>query len=115
LFANGTYGDGLNGVPGPVRGLFHGDSGQLAAAFVGIVANVVYVSLTATAALLLADKLVGNRVAEQDELDGLDLPEMGLEGYSAEFQTLTAVEPAPTISSSSGAYAAWRDPSRAAR
>ena len=28
LFANGTYGDGLNGVPGTVKGLFYGDSGQ---------------------------------------------------------------------------------------
>jgi hypothetical protein len=39
LFANGTYGDGLNGVPGPVRGLFHGDGGQLAAALIAIVAQ----------------------------------------------------------------------------
>src|SRR5690606_11012007 len=32
LFANGSYGEGLNGVPGGVRGLFYGDSGQFFAA-----------------------------------------------------------------------------------
>ena len=31
LFADGRYGDGWNGVPGPVRGLFYGDPAQLAA------------------------------------------------------------------------------------
>ena len=31
LFANGTYGEGFNGVPGTVKGLFYGDSGQLVA------------------------------------------------------------------------------------
>ena len=28
LFADGTYGDGWNGVAGGVRGLFYGDAGQ---------------------------------------------------------------------------------------
>lgn len=40
LFANGSYGEGLNGVPGGVRGLFYGDSGQFFAALIGIGANV---------------------------------------------------------------------------
>ena len=29
LFADGTYGDGLNGVAGGVRGLFYGDAGHV--------------------------------------------------------------------------------------
>ena len=31
IFADGTYGDGWNGVSGPVKGLIYGDGGQLAA------------------------------------------------------------------------------------
>jgi Amt family ammonium transporter len=43
LFSDGTYGDGLNGVAGGVRGLFYGDAGQLAASVIGIVACWVWV------------------------------------------------------------------------
>ena len=31
LFADGTYGDGWNGVPGTVKGLFYGDPRQFLA------------------------------------------------------------------------------------
>jgi ammonium transporter, Amt family len=84
LFANGTYGDGLNGIKGPVRGLFFGDSGQLIASCLGILANVIYVGVVASGVLYLLGKTVGNRVAPADEVAGLDVPEMGLEGYSRE-------------------------------
>ncbi len=43
LFADGTYGNGLNGVDGGVRRLFFGDAGQLAAQAVGAVACAVFV------------------------------------------------------------------------
>jgi hypothetical protein len=33
---------------------------------------------------LALDTLIGNRPAREDELSGLDVPEMGLEGYSTE-------------------------------
>lgn len=81
LFANGTYGDGVNGVSGPVKGLFYGDSGQFFASLVGIAANVVFVGLMAGASFLIIDKLVGNRVSPEIELAGLDVPEMGVDGY----------------------------------
>jgi Amt family ammonium transporter len=84
LFANGTYGDGLNGVEGPVKGLLHGDGGQLAASCIGIAVNVVWVGLVSVIALMVVDKLVGNRVAEQTETDGLDEGEMGMPGYVAD-------------------------------
>jgi len=84
LFANGTYGDGLNGVDGPVRGLFYGDKGQLAASVIGIVINVVWVSAITVVALKIIGKLVGNRTSADDELGGLDIPEMGVAGYAAE-------------------------------
>lgn len=36
LFADGTYGDGLNGVAGGVRGLFFGDASQLVAQLIAV-------------------------------------------------------------------------------
>lgn len=84
LFANGTYGDGLNGVAGPVRGLFYGDTGQLWASLLGIAANVLYVGPLVFLVLKVLNKAVGNRVSEDDEDAGLDVPEMGMEGYAPE-------------------------------
>ncbi|WP_437668837.1 ammonium transporter [Sorangium sp. So ce131] len=94
LFADGTYGHGLNGVAGPVRGLLYGDARQLAAQCVGLAANVLYVGAVATAALRTIDKLVGNRVSEEVELTGLDEPEMGMEGYAAAAGPYRPAEPA---------------------
>lgn len=82
LFADGTYGDGLNGVKGTVKGLFYGDAGQFVAEFIGAATNVVFVGLAGWLMFKLLDKLVGNRVSTDVELFGLDLPEMGIDGYS---------------------------------
>jgi Amt family ammonium transporter len=84
LFADGRYGDGWNGVPGTVRGLFYGDSSQFAAECVGLLANALWVGVATFLALKLTDALVGNRVPPASEIQGLDVPEMGMEGYSAE-------------------------------
>jgi Amt family ammonium transporter len=81
LFANGTYGEGLNGVAGPVKGLFYGDSGQLTASLIGIGANIAYVTVMAGSSFLIIGKLLGNRVSAEVELAGLDVPEMGVDGY----------------------------------
>jgi Amt family ammonium transporter len=84
LFADGSYGHGLNGVAGGVRGLFHGDGGQLIAALIAVVANVAFVGTLSYVIFALLDRLVGNRVSLADELQGLDLAEMGMEGYAVE-------------------------------
>jgi Amt family ammonium transporter len=84
LFANGTYGDGLNGVDGPVKGLLYGDRGQLVASCIGIAVNIVWVAVVSLVGLTIVGKLVGNRVSEQTETDGLDEPEMGMPGYVAD-------------------------------
>lgn len=89
LFANGSYGEGLNGVPGKVTGLFFGDPRQLLAECIGIGANWVYVGAMTAAAMFVIDKLVGNRVAVQDEVDGLDIPEMGMLAYPEDPPTVT--------------------------
>lgn len=82
LFADGTYGDGLNGVKGTVKGLFYGDSGQFIAELVGGLTNIVWFAAAGWAMFKLLDKLVGNRVDAATEMYGLDLPEMGIDGYS---------------------------------
>lgn len=82
LFANGVYGQGLNGVDYGVTGLLYGDAGQLVASVVGIVVNVLWVAPVAALAFFLVGKLAGNRVTPEDEVSGLDLPEMGVLGYA---------------------------------
>jgi Amt family ammonium transporter len=82
LFADGTYGDGWNGVAGKVTGLFYGNAGQFFAEVIGVATNIVYVGLVGFLVFKLTDKLVGNRVSAKDELYGLDIPEMGVEGYA---------------------------------
>jgi ammonium transporter, Amt family len=84
LFADGRYGDGWNGVPGPVRGLLYGDPTQLAASSIGIVVCVAWVGTMTFIALRIIGALTGNRVSPQDEIGGLDVPEMGIEGYAVE-------------------------------
>jgi ammonium transporter, Amt family len=93
LFANGSYGEGLNGVPGPVRGLLHGDPGQLAASLIGILTNIVWVGSTVALTLTVLDRLVGNRVVEDVEIEGLDVPEMGMPGYATETSIPTFDDP----------------------
>jgi len=81
LFADGTYGDGLNGVPGTVRGLLYGDPSQLVAQVIGPVANFVFIFGASWLFFKFLDVTVGMRVSREVELEGLDVPEMGVHGY----------------------------------
>ncbi|HVY28580.1 MAG TPA: ammonium transporter [Polyangiaceae bacterium] len=82
LFSNGTYGEGYNGVAGTVKGLFYGDSGQFFASLIGIGANIAYVGIMAGFAFWVIGRLMGgHRVSREVELAGLDVPEMGVDGY----------------------------------
>jgi Amt family ammonium transporter len=87
LFANGKYGDGLNGVKGTVSGLFYGNAGQLYAQVVGVLANIVYVGLLAGVSFWLLGKVVKMRPSPEEEVAGLDIPEMGVYGYTSESGT----------------------------
>lgn len=82
LFADGTYGDGWNGVSGKVTGLLYSNGGQFIAQIIGVASNIVYVGISGFLVFKLTDVLVGNRVSAKDELEGLDIPEMGVEGYA---------------------------------
>jgi ammonium transporter, Amt family len=83
LFADGTYGDGWNGVKGTVTGLFYGDASQFLAQIIGVCVNIIYVAAIGWAVFKIIGKITGGiRVSAKDELEGLDIPEMGIEGYA---------------------------------
>ncbi len=90
LFADGTsnYGGSWNGVDGSVRGLFYGDPGQLVAQLIGVGTLIGFVFTLSLVFNIVVDKIIGQRVSAQAELEGLDLPEMGALGYP-EFELKT--------------------------
>jgi Amt family ammonium transporter len=85
LFADGVYGDGWNGVPGTVTGLFYGNASQFVAQCIGTLTCFVFVFVSFYVFFKVLDVIIGNRVSAEVELQGLDLPEMGALAYP-EFQ-----------------------------
>jgi len=81
LFADGQYGDGWNGVPGTVTGLFYGAPKQFLAEVIGTLTCFVFVFMMFYVFFKVLDKVMGNRVSAETELAGLDLPEMGALAY----------------------------------
>jgi len=81
LFADGTYGDGLNGVSGTVKGLFYGDAGQFAAQVIGTLTNMIFVFVVMYVFFKVLDKFVPLRVPAELELEGLDQSEVGVTAY----------------------------------
>jgi ammonium transporter, Amt family len=82
LFADGTYGDGWNGVAGTVTGLFYGGGmSQFWAESIGVVTCIITLSILAYIVYKIAEVLFGNRVPIETEIEGLDIPEMGVAGY----------------------------------
>jgi Amt family ammonium transporter len=107
LFADGSYGQGWNGVGATeyigttgtalkgVTGLFYGDHTQIIAQLFEGGAGIIWNVAVGGAAFWLVGKLVkGNRVAAEVEIAGLDVPEMGVPGYP-EFVPTTAVSDIP--------------------
>jgi Amt family ammonium transporter len=81
LFADGTYGDGWNGVPGTVTGLFYGNASQFVAQCIGVGANIVAIGIIGFVVFKLIDATIGLRVKPAVEAEGLDMDEMGVPGY----------------------------------
>jgi Amt family ammonium transporter len=81
LFADGTYGDGWNGVPGTVAGLFYGNPSQFIAQCIGVGANIIAIGILGYVTFKINDLIFGLRVSKEVEAGGLDLPEMGVPGY----------------------------------
>jgi ammonium transporter, Amt family len=67
LFADGVYGDGWNGVPGTVKGLFYGDASQFAAQCVGTLTCCVFVFTSFFIFFKVVDAIIGNRVSAETE------------------------------------------------
>ncbi|MFB0920418.1 MAG: ammonium transporter [Oscillospiraceae bacterium] len=81
LFADGKYGDGINGVSGGVTGLFFGDSSQFVAQLVACAVLIVWGFGVSFLFFKLLDKVWGLRISPEAELEGLDIPEMGVLAY----------------------------------
>jgi Amt family ammonium transporter len=94
LFADGTFGSGYNGVSGNVTGFFYGDHSlsQLLAQIIAVIICIAWNILVGGVLFELVGRLVGgNRVSTEVELNGLDIPELGVSGYP-EFLTSFADE-----------------------
>jgi Amt family ammonium transporter len=107
LFADGTYGQGWNGVGATeylgttgaalkgVTGLFYGDSTQIVAQAFEAVTGIVWNVVVGGVAFWVVGKLFGsNRVPAEVEIAGLDVPEMGVPGYP-EFVPAISVSDVP--------------------
>jgi Amt family ammonium transporter len=88
LFANGSYGAGWNGSDSEgIKGLFWGDAGQLGAQALGVAVIWTVIGGIAYAFFKTQDTVSkkmgkgGIRSAEADEIEGLDIPEMGVSAY----------------------------------
>jgi Amt family ammonium transporter len=94
LFADGSFGEGYNGVSGPVTGLFcgHHEFGQFFAQCIAAVVCVTWNLIVGGGIFMLIGRYLGpNRVTPQIEIAGLDIPEMGTPGYP-EFITTMSTE-----------------------
>ncbi len=86
-------GQGLTGLKAEdiveqgVTGLFYGNSSQFLAECIGVSANLIWVFGSAYLFFWIVEKLIGNRVSPEVELQGLDVPEMGVLGYINEDPT----------------------------
>ena len=93
IFANGSYGGGWNGssVEG-VKGIIAGDWGQLGAQALGCLVLCTVIFGVAYTFFRIQDHLTegGIRSDVDDEIAGLDLPEMGVLAYP-EFHTRAGV------------------------
>jgi ammonium transporter, Amt family len=81
LLAGGRYGDGLNGISGPVRGLVYGDGAQFVAQAVGAIVLALAVFVAAYVLFLVVGRSTGNRVPAHAEREGLDVSELGAAAY----------------------------------
>ncbi|MBI5520778.1 MAG: ammonium transporter [Desulfovibrio sp.] len=81
LFADGTYGDKLNGVEGTVKGLFYGDPSQLVAQLIAVAVNFIFVFVVMYVFFKISDKIAKMRVPAEVEQEGLDMAEVAVIGY----------------------------------
>jgi Amt family ammonium transporter len=84
IFANGSYGAGWNGSSSDgIEGIIKGDWGQLGAQALGVAVILGVIFPIAYGFFSIQNKFTkgGIRSAEEDEINGLDIPEMGVVAY----------------------------------
>ena len=108
LFADGSYGDGWNGVAGTVKGLFYGDASQFFAELIGGVTCFVFVFPVMYIFFKICAKTIGLRSSAADEVAGLDIPEMGVHGY----YDGNVVEQSPELKPTGAGVLGFADPDR---
>ena len=84
IFSNGSYGAGWNGSASKgVEGIIKGDWGQLGAQALGVAVILLVIFPIAYGFFSIQNKVTkgGIRSAEEDEINGLDVPEMGVKAY----------------------------------
>lgn len=96
IFADGTYGAGFNGVSTAVKGLLYGGTGQFFAQLIGATTVIVVAFGLGYVFFKVQDAIQGIRVSAEDELQGVDLPEIGALAYpdfAGSSQDWTAPDP----------------------
>jgi ammonium transporter, Amt family len=96
IFADGTYGEGWNGVAGPVKGLLYGDAGQLAAQMAHVVVGFAWAWAVTWVIFMVAKRFMQIRVSPEAEIAGLDVPEFGAACYPEFVISSTEIGHAPT-------------------
>jgi Amt family ammonium transporter len=92
IFADGTYGDGWNGVAGPVKGLVAGGGfGQLGAQVIDGAVGFIWAWGVTLLIFLVIRRWVTMRVPAEVEIQGLDEAEFGQFCYP-DFQFVTEVD-----------------------
>ncbi|GDX40015.1 ammonium transporter [Armatimonadota bacterium] len=101
IFADGSYGAGWNGVGATdylgvagkgVSGILYGDSKQLIAQLIGAAVCIVWAFGSGYIFFRLQKMVMPLRPTAEEELEGLDMPEMGAYAYP-DFQQLDATSP----------------------
>ena len=72
VFSGYGYADGINSM-----------AEQFGVQLVGVIAGVVYTAVVTFGILKIVDLLLGLRVSEEDEIEGLDINQHGERGYTA--------------------------------
>jgi len=81
LLAAGWHDEGVTGAFGQLFGAHYSDWSQLGAQLTGTLTCIVFVGAFALLWFKLVKRFVPMRTNVEEELQGLDIPEMGAEAY----------------------------------
>ena len=81
IFADGTYGG--------VQGLITGHAGQLVLQIIDVAVLFAWVAPTMFLTFWIIKKTIGLRASRKEELQGLDIPEHGMEAYAVDNSPVT--------------------------